>query len=83
MVVSNGPSTVTKIVSVSDLLKVAGGGTISDSDGDNASTSGGPSTGGSTDGGLADTGTSLAPLISAALALLGLALLVIPLRRRG
>ena len=83
MVVSNGPSTVTKIVSVSDLLKVAGGGTISDSDGDNASTSGGPSAGGSTDGGLADTGTSLAPLISAALALLGLALLVIPLRRRG
>ncbi len=68
---TNGPSVVTVTIPVVDLVTVATGGTVP-----SATTP-------TDDGGLADTGSSWAPMFSAALALLGLALLVIPMRRRG
>lgn len=70
IVLTNGPSVVTVTVPVVDIISVATPAIV-------------PSEPGDPTGGLADTGSSWAPWLSAALALLGLGLLVIPLRRRG
>lgn len=80
LVVSNGPSIVSKTVTVTDLQKVAEGGTLTDN-----STNEPGAGSGSSEGGLVDTGSHTGAWLTGALVLLGLALLSLPhvARRRS